>query len=108
MEQRKRRGSIRNEERRSNQEQGRRTLNMKRNAFLAIAIGGLSAGLIDLAQALVLFGTRVPFRHRRRVNRPASSPWRRCCRLCARYFPAFFHRYFSCNCLLRRVPLAEI
>ena len=33
---------------------------MKRNAFLAIAIGGLSAGLIDLAQALVLFGTRVP------------------------------------------------
>jgi len=34
---------------------------MKRNAFLAIAIGGLSAGLIDLAQALVLFGTRVPF-----------------------------------------------
>jgi len=34
---------------------------MKRNAFLAIAIGGLSAGLIDLAQALVLFGARVPF-----------------------------------------------
>src|SRR5438874_11865968 len=33
---------------------------MKRNAFLAIAIGGLSAGLIDLAQALMLFGTRVP------------------------------------------------
>jgi hypothetical protein len=34
---------------------------MKRNAILAIAIGGLSAGLIDLTQALALFGTRVPF-----------------------------------------------
>jgi len=34
---------------------------MKRNAFVAIAIAGLSAGLIDLAQALILFGTRVPF-----------------------------------------------
>ena len=34
---------------------------MKRNALLAIAVGGLSAGLIDLTQALVLFGTRVPF-----------------------------------------------
>ena len=30
------------------------------NAFLAIAIGGLSAGILDLAQALVLFGTKVP------------------------------------------------
>jgi hypothetical protein len=34
---------------------------VRRNAFLAITIGGLSAGLIDLAQALILFGTRVPF-----------------------------------------------
>jgi hypothetical protein len=33
---------------------------MKPDSFLAIAIGGLSAGLIDLAQALILFGTRVP------------------------------------------------
>jgi hypothetical protein len=33
---------------------------MKRNAFVAIAIAGLSAGLIDLAQAMILFGTRVP------------------------------------------------
>lgn len=33
---------------------------MRRNAFVAIAIAGLSAGLIDLAQALILFGTRVP------------------------------------------------
>ena len=33
---------------------------MRRNAFVAIALAGLSAGLIDLAQALILFGTRVP------------------------------------------------
>jgi len=32
----------------------------RRNAFLAIAIGGLSAGILDLAQALFLFGTKVP------------------------------------------------
>src|SRR5207244_13373912 len=54
-------GSVRNERRTSRQKRARPPLNMKRNAFLAIAIGGLSAGLIDLAQALVLFGTRVPF-----------------------------------------------
>lgn len=30
------------------------------NAFLAIAVAGLSAGVIDLTQAVVLFGTRVP------------------------------------------------
>jgi hypothetical protein len=34
---------------------------MKRNAFLTITVAGLSAGLIDLAQALILFGTRIPF-----------------------------------------------
>src|SRR5439155_26509031 len=54
-------GSVRNERRTSRQKRARPPLNMKRNAFLAIAIGGLSAGLIDLAQALVLFGARVPF-----------------------------------------------
>jgi hypothetical protein len=32
----------------------------RRNALLVIAIGGLSAGIIDLAQALILFGTKVP------------------------------------------------
>src|SRR5213080_18841 len=32
----------------------------RRNAFLAITSGGLSAGTLDLAQALVLFGTKVP------------------------------------------------
>ena len=32
----------------------------RRNALLVIAIGGLSAGILDLAQALVLFGTKVP------------------------------------------------
>ena len=32
----------------------------KGNALLPIAIGGLSAGALDFAQALVLFGTRVP------------------------------------------------
>ena len=32
----------------------------KRNALLPIAVGGLSAGIIDLAQALILFGANVP------------------------------------------------
>lgn len=32
----------------------------RRNAFLAIAVGGLSAGIVDLAQALILFGPKVP------------------------------------------------
>lgn len=32
----------------------------KRSGLFAILIGGLSAGIIDLAQALILFGTRVP------------------------------------------------
>ncbi len=34
---------------------------MKRNALLAIVAGGLAAGIIDLTQALILFGPRVPF-----------------------------------------------
>ena len=36
------------------------TSSNKGNAFLAIAVAGLSAGIIDLTQALILFGTRVP------------------------------------------------
>jgi len=32
----------------------------RRNGLLAIAIGGLSAGILDLTQALILFGTKVP------------------------------------------------
>lgn len=32
----------------------------KSNAVMAIAVGGLAAGILDLAQALILFGTRVP------------------------------------------------
>ena len=32
----------------------------KRNALLAIGLGGLLAGTLDLTQALVLFGRRVP------------------------------------------------
>src|SRR6266516_559383 len=32
----------------------------RRNGLLVIAIGGLSAGILDLTQALILFGTRVP------------------------------------------------
>src|SRR5437660_5652551 len=32
----------------------------RRNGLLAIVIGGLSAGILDLTQALILFGTRVP------------------------------------------------
>ena len=31
------------------------------SAFLAIIVGGVSAGILDLAQALILFGRRVPF-----------------------------------------------
>src|SRR5213082_2958066 len=48
------------------------------------------------------------FRHRRRVNRPASGSWRRSFDLCARYFPVFSYRDVSGNSLLRREPLAEI
>lgn len=36
------------------------TLRGKRSAFLAIAAGGLIAGTLDLAQAFILFGHRVP------------------------------------------------
>ena len=32
----------------------------KRNALLAIAVGGLSAGILDLAQACILFGWDIP------------------------------------------------
>jgi hypothetical protein len=35
-------------------------LREKRNGLLAIVIGGLSAGILDLTQALILFGPRVP------------------------------------------------
>lgn len=30
------------------------------NALLAIAVGGLTAGTLDLAQACILFGARIP------------------------------------------------
>jgi len=33
----------------------------KRSATLAIAVGGLTAGTVDLAQAVILFGWRTPF-----------------------------------------------
>jgi hypothetical protein len=32
----------------------------KRNALLAIGVGGLSAGALDLTQAMILFGARIP------------------------------------------------
>jgi hypothetical protein len=32
----------------------------KRGAVLAIAVGGLTAGALDLAQAMTLFGARIP------------------------------------------------
>jgi hypothetical protein len=32
----------------------------KRNAVLAIAVGGLTAGALDLTQASILFGARIP------------------------------------------------
>jgi hypothetical protein len=32
----------------------------KRNALLAIGVGGLSAGALDLTQAMILFGKRIP------------------------------------------------
>jgi len=33
---------------------------MKKNAAMAIGVGGVAAGILDLAQACVLFGWRVP------------------------------------------------
>src|SRR6266699_1753486 len=35
-------------------------LPQKNSPFLAIAVGGLAAGTLDLSQALILFGRRVP------------------------------------------------
>jgi hypothetical protein len=35
-------------------------LSEKRNTFLAIAVGGLVAGTLDLLQACILFGWRIP------------------------------------------------
>ena len=35
-------------------------LKKRKSAFLAIAVGGLSAGILDLTQACILFGRRVP------------------------------------------------
>jgi len=32
----------------------------KENALLAIGVGGLTAGALDLAQAMILFGARIP------------------------------------------------
>src|SRR5437588_8481064 len=32
----------------------------KRNALLAIAVGGLIAGALDITQAIILFGKKVP------------------------------------------------
>src|SRR6266849_3357756 len=37
-----------------------RSEKMKRNALLAIGVGGLAAGVLDLTQALYLFGAKVP------------------------------------------------
>jgi hypothetical protein len=34
---------------------------VKRNGFTAIIVGGLLAGILDLTQAFILFGWRVPF-----------------------------------------------
>src|SRR5882724_7045086 len=36
------------------------TLSNKRNALLGIAVGGLIAGILDLLQACILFGWRIP------------------------------------------------
>ena len=33
----------------------------RRNALLAIAVGGLIAGVLDLTQACILFGAKIPF-----------------------------------------------
>ena len=50
--------SVQNEEQNVNATTARAS--ERRNGLVAIAIGGLSAGIVDLTQALILFGTRVP------------------------------------------------
>jgi hypothetical protein len=37
-----------------------RRLSGARNAVLAITVGGLIAGMLDLTQALILFGAKIP------------------------------------------------
>jgi hypothetical protein len=41
-------------------ENSKRLSSKRRNALLAIAVGGLAAGALDLSQACILFGSRIP------------------------------------------------
>ena len=47
------------EARNMNRDSGFRSLE-KKNALLAIGVGGVAAGVLDLIQACILFGTKVP------------------------------------------------
>lgn len=82
-------------------------LSERRNAVLSIVIGGLSAGILDLTQALILFGTRVPLGiaagllGRQAAHRGGLA-------IMFSAFPAFLHRVLSSDCLLRREPRAEV
>ena len=76
----------------------------RRNAFLPIAVGGLSAGILDLTQALILFGTRVPLG----IARPAGCSWRRYRDLCYGRPTPFLYRSLHGNCLLHREPSSGV
>jgi len=77
------------------------------NALLAIAVGGLSAGIVDLAQALILFGAKVP------LGIAAGLLGRQAFHGGIGVYIlgvplALLHRSFSGDCLLRRKPPAGI
>ena len=77
------------------------------SAFLAIAVGGLVAGTIDLTQACILFGWDIPLSIAGGLLGPTGdSRWR--WDLYSGCPAALFHRLFRCSHLLRCQPEAAI
>jgi hypothetical protein len=72
----------------------------KSNALLAIAVGGLTAGALDLTQASILFGWRVPLTIAAGVLGRGAFPWRHS-HLLSGCPPALLYRLLSSGCLLR-------
>jgi hypothetical protein len=63
------------------------------------------AGVLDLTQACILFGSRIPVVIAGGLTGPAGFTWR-CRHLCSRCLLALLHRLLSSGCLLRGKPQA--
>ena len=72
----------------------------KSNALLPIAVGGLIAGALDLTQASILFGWRVPLTIAAGLLGRGGFP-RRYSYLFSGCPPALLYRLLSSGCLLR-------